>query len=117
MANEQNLKSWQPGQSGNPTGKPKGTKHLSKWIQEMLEDESFEVKLKGRKTFRGAPMQAIIQTVATKALNGDLRAFDLLAKYGYGTKVDVTSDDKPLPMPILGGLSVAPPEIVKEILA
>ena len=39
MANQDNLKSWLPGQSGNPSGKPKGIKNLSTWIREFLEDE------------------------------------------------------------------------------
>lgn len=45
MANESNLRPWKPGQSGNPAGKPKGTKHLSTWMQEMLEDEEYAYKL------------------------------------------------------------------------
>jgi hypothetical protein len=96
MANQQNLKSWKPGQSGNPAGKPKGTKHLSTWIREMLEDDSFTAKLASGKTAKGAPVKAIIQSLAVKALEGDMKAFDLLAKYGYGTKVDATSKDQPL---------------------
>jgi len=105
MANEQNLKSWQPGQSGNPAGKPKGTKHLSKWIQEMMEDESFEQKLADGTVLKGAPVKAIVMTLLTKGVAGDMRAIDLLGKYGYGSKLDVTSDDRPLPTPIYGGLS------------
>ena len=79
MANSQNLKPWQPGQSGNPAGKPKGAKHLSTWIRELLDDEKFEYKLKGRKRGAGAPIEAIIRVLIIKALNGDLRAFELLA--------------------------------------
>src|SRR5665213_3510669 len=105
MANEQNLQSWQPGQSGNPSGKPKGTKHLSKWIQEMMEDESFEQKLSDGTVLKGAPVKAIVMTLLTKGIAGDMKAIDLLGKYGYGSKLDVTSDDKPLPTPIYGGLS------------
>ena len=82
---------WQAGQSGNPAGKPKGTKHLSSWIREMLEDESFTQKLKNGKTMKGAPVQAVVKTLIEKAIQGDMKAFDLLAKYGYGAKVDVTA--------------------------
>ena len=105
MANNDNLKSWQPGQSGNPSGKPKGTKHLSSRIQEMLLDDSFEQKLKDGTILNGAPINAVLRTLVIKAVDGDLRAFDLLAKYGYGTKVDITSEGKTLPTPIYGGLS------------
>lgn len=94
MANQQNLKSWQPGQSGNPTGKPKGTKHISTWIQNILEDGNFTYKLRGKKTKTGAPLKAILEALVIKALEGDMRAFDLLCKYGYGQKYDVTSKDE-----------------------
>ena len=36
MSNQNNLKPWKPGQSGNPSGKPKGTNHLSTWIRELI---------------------------------------------------------------------------------
>jgi hypothetical protein len=82
---------FKPGQSGNPEGKPKGTKHISTHIKEMLEDPNFELKLKDGSIIKGRPMQAIIKTAIAKAVSGDMRAFDMLGKYGYGTKVDVTT--------------------------
>lgn len=105
MANEKNLKPWKPGQSGNPAGKPIGTKHLSTWIREMLEDEDFTVKLSSGKKFKGAPIQAIVKTLVVRAIEGDTRAFDLLAKYGYGTKFDVTSGGKPFAVDFSAGTS------------
>lgn len=105
MANTSNLKSWKPGQSGNPNGKPKGTKHLSTWIRELMEDESFEFQLKDGTLIKNAPVKAIVCTLLNKAIDGDLRAIDLIGKYGYGSKVDITSNYKPLPIPILGGIS------------
>ena len=43
----ENLKPWQfkPGQSGNPGGKPKGTKSLKTYAIEMLRDMTDEQKL------------------------------------------------------------------------
>jgi hypothetical protein len=105
MANEQNLKPWKSGQSGNPSGKPKGTKHLSSYIREMMVDESFEHKLEDGTILKGAPVKAILNVLVLKAINGDMKAIDLLGKYGYGTRIDLTSDDKPLPSPIYGGLA------------
>lgn len=91
MANEKNLKSWKPGQSGNPKGKPKGTKHLSTRIQNILQDETFEQKLSDGTVLKGAPVEAILRVLIIRAAEGDLRAFDLLGKYGYGNKVDLAS--------------------------
>lgn len=105
MANEKNLKSWKPGQSGNPKGKPKGAKHLSTRIQNMLQDDSFRQKLDDGSILKGAPVEVILRVLIIKAAEGDLKAFDLLAKYGYGNKLDVTSEGKQLPVPIYGGLS------------
>lgn len=115
MANEKNLKPWKPGQSGNPNGKPKGTKHLSTRIQNILQDESFEQKLSDGTVLKGAPVEAILRVLIVRAAEGDLRAFDLLGKYGYGNKLDVTSEGKQLPVPIYGGLSaMTTPNRVKE---
>lgn len=107
MANEQNLKPWKTGQSGNPRGKPKGSKHLATRIQDMLQDELFKQKLSDGTMLKGAPVEVLIRALIIKAAEGDLRAFDLLGKYGYGNKVDVTTDGKELPTPIYGGLSSA----------
>jgi len=37
MSREQNLKSWTKGQSGNPKGKPKGSRNRSTIIREILD--------------------------------------------------------------------------------
>lgn len=89
---------WQPGQSGNPAGKPKGTRHISTYIREMMEDDSFMQKLPNGRNLHGAPAKAIVKTIIAKAANGDLRAFDLLCKYGYGAKIEVEPDQLPIPL-------------------
>ncbi len=112
MAISQNLKPWKPGQSGNPNGKPKGTKHLSTWIKEMLNDTTFTTYIRdpvqGYVLFKGAPLEAILKALIIKSVNGDAKAFELLCKYGYGTKTDITSQDERLVIPILSGLSKNP---------
>lgn len=94
---------WQPGQSGNPDGRPKGSKNLSTWIRSIMDDEEFGETLRRTHGVNGTPIEAIIKSLVIKALNGNLRAFELLAKYGYGTKPEEI--DRPCPIPILGGLS------------
>jgi len=91
MANPQNLIPAKKGEVRNPKGKPKGTLHISTHIKQMLEDPDFEMTLKDGTIFQGRPMKAIIKTAIIKAAEGDMRAFDMLGKYGYGTSVDVTS--------------------------
>lgn len=108
MANDKNLKPWKPGQSGNPSGKPKGTKHLSTWIQDMLADENFSCTIRRGyeiEEYKGAPIKALIIAQIHLAVNGNQKAFELLAKYGYGSKVEIDTGDSFLPIPILGGLS------------
>lgn len=86
---------FKPGQSGNPKGKPKGTKHISTWIQDMMNDESFETLLmhptKGYIEFKGAPLKAIIQTATRLSIAGDPRWADWLAKHGWKAELDITS--------------------------
>lgn len=96
---------WLPGQSGNPAGKPKGTKHLSTWIQEIMEDDTFEQKLTDGVIFKGAPVKAIITCLIVKALSNDLKAFDLLAKYGYSVNSASKNSSNQLPQPILWSLN------------
>lgn len=95
---------FQPGVSGNPAGKPKGAKHLSTHIQEMMADDSFTgdyiegYKLKKHK---GAPVKAIVRVAALKALAGDTKWAEWLAKYGYGTKLELANNpDNPITHPI-----------------
>lgn len=88
---------FKPGESGNPAGKPKGTKHLSTWIQDMLNDDTFELYLthpiEGVKKFEGAPIQAIVQTAMRRAANGDKAWADWLANHGYGQRQIVEIED------------------------
>lgn len=106
---------FQPGQSGNPNGVPKGTKHISTWIQELLNDEEFEAILidskKGAVEFKGAPLKAIIMTARHKAVQGDDKAREWLAKYGWGQKLQLSNDpENPINTP------VASPELVNEFV-
>jgi len=91
---------WKKGQSGNPNGRPKGTKNISTIIQEMLNDENAVYILNNARTFNGKPVEAIVGVMITKALNGDMRAFELLAKYGFG-RPELINLEAELPTPIM----------------
>lgn len=70
----------------------KGSKHISTWIQEMLNDEEFTATIRDGiqlKEYKGAPLKAIIGAQLNMAVNGDQKAFDLLSKYGWGIKTQV----------------------------
>lgn len=88
---------FKPGQSGNPKGKPKGTLSLSTHIQRLMNEEDFEAIIPDGKLtdkeYKGTPMIAIIKTALARAANGDDKARDWLAKYGYGTNVETTSEE------------------------
>lgn len=84
---------FKPGESGNPSGKPQGTIHLSTHIAKLMADQKFEANIfdskVGIKEYKGAPITAIIQVAINKAVAGDDKAREWLAKYGWGTKQEI----------------------------
>ncbi len=93
MANDDNLKPFQKGHDPRRGSKPLGSKHLSTYIREMLEDETFTQKLSDGTILKSAPVKAIVKTLIVKAAQGDLRAFNLLAKHGYGQRIDLSIEE------------------------
>lgn len=75
-----NLKPWQPGQSGNPTGRKVGSKNVSTIVRELLEKDASEELLASSKLTdlaNGEPTsyaQAIVYAMLQKALMGNVRA-------------------------------------------
>ena len=87
MANEENLKSYKPGQSGNPNGRPKGRRNRSTIARELLE---LNQKLKNPLTGKDETMsQEYLMTLALikKAREGDVSAYKALMDSGYGAPV------------------------------
>lgn len=87
MANEENLIPYQKGQSGNPKGRPKGSKNRStiakKWLQ-------VEQDLKNPLTSEIETMsQEDLMTLALikKAREGDTTAYQKLLDSAYGAPV------------------------------
>lgn len=80
---------FKPGESGNPSGAAKGSKHLSTWIKELLDDEEFTLADFRGSEYKGAPIKAIVQVAMYKAVEGDKDAREWLAKYGYGNKLEI----------------------------
>lgn len=83
---------FKPGQSGNPAGTKVGSIHISTHIQRLMDDEEFEANILdpkiGIREYKGAPVRAVLQVALTKAINGDMKALDLLMKYGWSQKIE-----------------------------
>lgn len=87
---------------GSKGGKNKaGSKHLSTIIRELADDIDWDkTTLKNKDELKAKygknGFKAVAYVALTKAMTGDTKAMDWLAKYGYGTKIDITSGDEPL---------------------
>lgn len=103
---------FQPGQSGNPAGRIKGTMNRKTILHYLL----FEADIDGMGIVKNKPSwwdkvgpktlyEAMTVAMGVKALSGDERAFSALNK-ALGDRVDLTSGD--LPIPILGGTAARP---------
>jgi hypothetical protein len=90
MANNANLKPWRPGKSGNPSGRPQGSKNLSTLVRRILEDPEAVITLKqnGRSVTKKYPALVLIEVLLAKAATGDIQAFRELRLTAYGNQVD-----------------------------
>lgn len=87
------------GQVLNPHGRPKGSKNLSTWIQDLLNDETFETQFLDSRTgireYKGAPIKAIIQVAIHRALHDEkngIKWAEWLGKYGYGIALKIEDE-------------------------
>lgn len=67
---------FKPGQSGNPRGRPKGTRNLKTDLEEELK-ETITVSESGRSK-RLSKQRALVKAMVAKALKGDARSTALL---------------------------------------
>lgn len=74
------------GQSGNPQGRPKGSKNWRTIASEMLLDPefTFEMIQNGKKVKLKYPAEAIVLVMIKKACSGEVRAAEWLRKLLYG---------------------------------
>lgn len=80
--NNKNLKPWQSGVSGNPRGRPRGSRNIKKVIQDLLNDPVIVSNMNltmPRDT--ETPLEAIVYTLMVKAIRGDVRASEVLLKH------------------------------------
>lgn len=100
MANKNIEPRWQKGESGNPNGRPKGSKNRSTIARKWLEVNQ---KLKNPLTSEEETMsQEDLMTLALikKAREGDVNAYKALMDSGYGAptqQIETTDIRKNLP--------------------
>ena len=87
---------FKPGESGNPDGLPKGTKHLKTLIQEIgnnidWDKTTLKDKERMKQLYGNNGWKALSYVAFTKGLAGDSKAMEWLSKNGYGTNIDVTT--------------------------
>ncbi|HPG28775.1 MAG TPA: DUF5681 domain-containing protein [Myxococcota bacterium] len=82
---------FKPGQSGNPRGRPKGTKNLKTDLMEELGEKI--VVREGEETRRVSKQRAVVKTLVAKTLKGDARAGSLLT--GLMMRLLDTGEDAP----------------------
>ena len=76
MPNPQNIQphKFKKGQSGNPKGRPRKLPELKSLLDEVMGEEGGGM----------SAMEAMLKRIRKKAIDGDLRAAELLLKYSYG---------------------------------
>lgn len=67
---------WKPGQSGNPKGRPKGSRPVGAVLQDIIQ-QKVSVTESG-KTRRFSTLEVIIRQLANDAMRSDSRAIKLL---------------------------------------
>lgn len=90
---------FQPGQSGNPAGKPKGLKSFDTLFAEAIKKIAKEKKLNMKN-----PETEMVVKAVVEALKGNYSYFRDIMDRRYGKaqeSVDLTSGGKTLPAPII----------------
>jgi hypothetical protein len=103
MAKEDNLKPFnsETARLAGQKSSKKGTRHLKTIIQEIGNNIDWsKTTLKNKdqmnQLYGNNGWKALVYVAFTKAMAGDPKAMDFLAKNGYGQMFDLTTDGEPL---------------------
>jgi hypothetical protein len=97
---------WKPGESGNPTGKKKGTRHFSTLIREAITKVATDTGTSDDKE--------IVRALVEKAKAGDLKAVDMVLDRVDGKAEETINLDGE--MTINDGLSLEEKEALLALL-
>jgi hypothetical protein len=87
---------WRKGQSGNPKGRLKGTRNLTTELGEELA-ELIPIREQGRSR-KVTKQRALIKALTAKALQGDVRAANLIMNLAIRPPQAELSDDAAAPV-------------------
>ena len=115
--NPQNLKHFEPGQSGNPAGRPPGIPNAKTRYKRLLELTSKKANPVTGEMEEFTQLELMDMAIFNKALKGDMAAYkeimDRLEGKSMQSVDHTTQGDKILP--ILGGISVQTHDSNEEI--
>lgn len=108
---------FKPGESGNPNGRPVGSKNLATIVRELEADDfdwsKVPIKQKEAAKQIGSPWRAIVYTAIGMAMSGNVKAMEWLRKSGYGDKLDITTKGKEIQQPAI--VSVVQPRVTQDV--
>ena len=101
MPNKENITKheFNKGESGNPNGRPKGSKNRSTIVRELLEYASKQKNVLTGEEETLTQEQAITLAMLLKAGKGDVNAYKALMDSGYGApvqQIEQTNIEQPL---------------------
>lgn len=85
---------FKPGQSGNPAGRPKGSRNMSTVFQDAIK--TLVKPENGSGDWKSIEEQMILAQIQ-KALSGDTKAFEVVMNRAYGTPKRVVEVEQTLP--------------------
>jgi hypothetical protein len=105
MPNNQNLKPFKKGQSGNPDGRPPIVKDLKEFLQKRISDPALQDP-------EIINLEAIANKLVQLALKGNLKAIELIFNYAYGKPKEQLEKEinSPLEVRIISGTDPPPGE-------
>lgn len=116
-----NLKPWRPGVSGNPKGRPKGSRSWSKVVNGLLNDEQLLEQLDKTGLIENSNMhgcknalELISIAQITRAINGDFKAAEWLRKIQYDYDLTHAADDN-IPIALVRFIGDASDDELREM--